>query len=121
MVFAAYAFLTFLSVVAGALSGVAYHYFRSNLLNQDRVSDNDAWNSLDNHAYPFEKHVLRAEWNKDHSWNGLSNRNLLLMAAVGAVIPIILSMVLWPDHAEIVQGVCSWYSTMGGSSPLCPA
>ena len=65
--------------------------------------------------------LLGGQWDSMGYWDADSMRNILLYVVPGAIIPLVVGVILFPQHAEIVGSACQMMRGAGLDPPICPA
>ena len=125
MIELAYIFFVIAATALGGIIGFVAHFARANFGRPEKLFDDedllsDVLNgAMGDRDYIFEKHVVGAKWDEGGYWDQLSNRNLVYMVLSGLSVPLLLGIILWPLHDQIVAVTCSGLGRIGLHSPLC--
>lgn len=125
MVELAYIFFVIAATALGGVIGFVAHFARSNFGRPEKLFDDEGLltdvlnGAMGDRDYIFEKHVVGAKWDEGGYWDQLSNRNLVYMVLSGLSVPLMLGIILWPLHGQIVNFTCSSLVRIGLYSPLC--
>ncbi len=115
-----------LLVPIGAFAGYISHLIRANFtphperLLEERGLVSTLFNDWVSRESLVIDRLLGGEWDEMGYWDAYSTRNILLYVIPGAIIPLILGVILFPQHAEITGSVCQVMRDFNLDPPLCP-
>lgn len=116
-----------LLVPIGAFSGFVSHLLRANFsahperLLEERGVLSTVFNDAVSKESLILDRLLGGEWDSMGYWDAHSTRNILLYVVPGAVLPLIVGVFFFPQHAEIVANACQLMRGAGLHPPMCPA
>ncbi len=112
--------------VAGALAGLAAHFWRSEVGNgtgadEDPVYERGFLVVLAPHRNRWlEKNVVKADWDSYGWWEFASLRNFIWYVGGGALTPWLVGLLLWPYRTEMLVGVCRPLARLALVPMFCP-